>query len=418
MHCEQPALLPRGKENDSELTDSNMADEFVNTRMIDKLRWSLPWLVRYPGWRLGEMARRTPDTSRHLIFVVANHFEPGLGDEALRRLEKWCELARATGDVVKDHDGTPFRHTNFFPAEQYERPLLTMLADLQRAGYGEVEIHFHHGIDRPDTAENTKYMLETFRDILAEDHRCLSRESSMSPPKYGFVHGNWALANSAGGRFCGVDSEMQILADTGCYADFTLPSVPFQSQVPRINAIYQCGGSLDKRRPHRHGPGVKIGDELRLPVIFNGPLVFDWSRRVKGLPVPRLEDGALAQNYPLSMQRFNGWKSAAIGVNGRPDWTFVKLYSHAFFTADQDAMIGEQMRRFMGEVMNEADRSGFKVHFASAREAFNMVVAAVEGKNGDPNSFRDYKLRQIMQEQSAVTEARGGTGARIKLTLR
>jgi hypothetical protein len=301
-----------------------MADDFVNTKFSEKLKWSLPWLLRYPAWRAGQLRRNSASNGHtHLIFVVANHFEPGSDDEALRRLDKWCALARATGDAIRDHDGTPFRHTNFFPAEQYERPLLQRLAELQADGYGEVEIHFHHGVDRPDTTENTRYMLTTFRDLLAEEHKCLSREHISALPKYGFVHGNWALANSAGGRFCGVDSEMQILADTGCYADFTLPSVPFQSQVPRINAIYQCGHPLTEAKPHRSGPSVKVGDTLSLPIIFNGPLVFDWTRRVYGLPMPRIEDGALAGNYPLSMHRFNGWRSAAIGVQGRPEWIFI-----------------------------------------------------------------------------------------------
>ncbi len=263
-----------------------MADDFVNTKMIDKVRWSLPWLLRYPLWRVAKQFRNSPVVGpQHLIFVVANHFEPGLGLEALRRLDKWCALARATGDAFRDHDGTHFRHTNFFPAEQYERPLLNQLAELQADGYGEVEVHLHHGVERPDTPENTRRALATFRDLLAEEHKCLSREHESAQPKYGFVHGNWALANSAGGRFCGVDSEMQILADTGCYADFTLPSVPFQSQVPRINAIYQCGNPLTEAKPHRSGPSLKVGDEMRLPVIFNGPLVFDWTRRV--LPVTR-----------------------------------------------------------------------------------------------------------------------------------
>lgn len=380
-----------------------MADDFVNTTFPDKVRWSLPWLLRYPAWRAGEFISRpkSSDGPNHLIFLVANHFEPGLGDVAMARLEKWCELARATGDAIRDHDGTPFRHTNFFPAEQYERPLLEMLSGLQADGYGEVEIHLHHGVDHPDTAENTRHMLETFRDVLAEEHKCLARKNSTSQPKYGFVHGNWALANSAGGRFCGVDSEMQILADTGCYADFTLPSVPFQSQVPRINAIYQCDNSFAEARPHRSGPGLKVGDALSLPIIFTGPLVFDWRRRVRGLPIPRLEDGALAQNYPLNMNRFNRWRSAGIGVKGRPNWNFIKLYSHGFFDADQDAMIGEQMKRFMCEVLETAERTGeFKVHFASAREAFNMVVAAVEGQQGEPGVYRDYQLRQIMREQT------------------
>jgi len=368
--------------------------------IFKKIRYSLSWLLRYPAWRAREWASRDDlHTPTHLIFLVANHFEPAMDDSGLVQLEHWRRLARSTGDAVRDHDGTPFRHTNFFPAEQYERRRLEMISDLQTEGFGEVEVHLHHGVDKPDTAENARRVLEGFRDVLAEEHKCLSRERPSDSPKYAFVHGNWALANSAGGRFCGVDNEMQILADTGCYADFTLPSVPFQSQVPRINAIYQCGYDLDQARPHRSGPNLKVGQEPRLPIIFTGPLVFDWTRRVRGLPIPRIDDGALAQNYPLSLHRFDRWCSARIGVHGRPEWHFIKLFSHGFFGWDQDIMIGEQLKRFMGEVMELAEQTGrFKIHFASAREAFNMVMAAVDGHEGNPNQYRDYRLRQIMKE--------------------
>jgi hypothetical protein len=162
---------------------------------------------------------------------------------------------------------------------------------------------------------------------------------------------------------------MQILADTGCYADFTLPSAPDQSQVPRINAIYQCDNPLNESRPHRSGTGLKVGDKPTLPIILTGPLVFDWSRRLHGLPVPRLDDGALAQNYALSMGRLLRWRNAHISVEGRPEWIFIKLYSHGFFEWDQDAMIGEQLKRFMNEALELGERTGaFKIHFASARE--------------------------------------------------
>src|SRR6266496_5697473 len=288
------------------------------TRSLQKLKWSLPWLTRYPFWRLTEILSRSGVSRRpiHLIFLVANHFEPAIGNEGLVQLEKWCKLARATGDAIRDHDGTPFRHTNFFPAEQYEPRRLEMLASMQSEGFGEVEIHFHHGVDRPDNADNTRRVLRNFRDVLVEEHKCLSRETVHSTPMYAFVHGNWALANSAGGRYCGVDSEMQILAETGCYADFTLPSAPDQSQVPKINAIYQCGHPLSEAKPHRSGPNLKIGDKPILPIIFTGPLVFDWSRRLRGLPVPRVDDGALAQNYSLSLDRLNRWRNAHISVEG------------------------------------------------------------------------------------------------------
>lgn len=377
--------------------------ELANVKFSNKLRWSLPWLVRYPFWRLNQVFRALGEESHatHVIFLVTNHFEPGIGELGLKRVEEWCRLARDTGNSIRDHDSTPFRHTNFYPAEQYDKRLLELLSELQADGYGEVEIHLHHGVGSPDTPENTKSALIEFRDILAQEHKCLSREKSDATPRYAFVHGNWALANSAGGRFCGVDSEMQILHDTGCYADFTLPSVPYQSQVPRINAIYECGHRLDEAVPHRSGPDVSVGRMPQLPIIFTGPLVFNWKRRIRGLPIPRVDDGVLAKNYASDIDRFHRWFGAGISVHGRPEWVFVKLYSHGFFTWDQDSMIGESLKRFMGEVFELADRTGkFRIHFASAREAYNMVVAAVDGAKGDPNAYRDYRLTQIMSEKS------------------
>src|SRR3982751_1918377 len=235
--------------------------------ILEKLRWSLPWLSRYPFWRARELARRAsaPPPPAHLIIVVANHFEPAVTEDGLPQLEQWCKLARSTGDAVRDHDGTPFRHTNFFPAEQYERRRIEMIADLQADGFGEVEVHFHHGIEKPDTAENTRQMLSDFRDRLAEDHRLLSRQNSEGSPRYAFVHGNWALANSAGGRFCGVDGEMQTLAETGCYADMTLPSTPSPAQISKINSLYECDLPLSERAPHRRGRNLRAG---QAPSVF------------------------------------------------------------------------------------------------------------------------------------------------------
>jgi hypothetical protein len=381
--------------------------------MFQKLAWSLPWLVRYPFWRAGELLTRGFDSESqtHLIFIVANHFEPAWsrngGQMDLRtqmlRLDDWCKKAQALGDAVRDSDGTPFRHTNFYPGEQYHKPLLDRLAALQADGFGEVEIHLHHGVDRPDTPENLRRVLTEFRDVLAEDHKCLSTVNGSGPPKYAFVHGNWALANSSGGRFCGVDSEMQILAETGCYADFTLPAAPNQAQVPRVNAIYQCGHSLEQRSPHRSGPRVRVGSSPALPIIFTGPLVFNWKRRIHGVPVPRLDDGVLTANYAPDLARLERWRRARIGVKGMGAWVFIKLTCHGFVPEDQAAMIGDPMRRFLEETIALGDRTGhFKVHFATAREAFNMVLAASEQLRGEPGNYRNYRLRQIMEADKIV----------------
>jgi hypothetical protein len=375
------------------------------TSYLTKLKWNLPWLVRYPFERLANRLQQNAFEKKHIIFTVADHFEPSWSanglldlDSQLRRLDEWHITARKTGESLIDADGTKFRHTNFYPAEQYDKRILDKMAHLQAEGLGETEIHLHHGVDAPDTAENLRRVLTGFRDCLADEHKLLSRFDGKGNPKYAFVHGNLALANSCGGRFCGVDDEMQILADTGCYADMTLASAPDESQVAMINKIYECGFPLTEKIPHRRGKSLETGrNHLQLPMILTGPLVFNWTRTIKGLPVPRLEDGALVNNQPMDLARFNRWKNANITVKGRTDWIFVKLYCHGFFDHDQSACIGEDVCQFFGKIIETGEKTGdYKVHFASAREAANMVFAAVDGKKGTPGDFRDYRLKTIM----------------------
>ncbi|MEP6946330.1 MAG: hypothetical protein ABJA02_10465 [Acidobacteriota bacterium] len=370
-----------------------------------KLKWNLPWLVRYPFVRFAAILEQTAFERKHVIFTIADHFEPSWSPNGLlghkdqmRKLEAYLVLARKTGDAVRDADGTKFRHTNFYPAEQYHPEILDIMAEMQSEGIGEVEVHLHHGVDKPDTAENLRSVLVDFRDTLAERHKCLSRMDGVGIPMYAFVHGNLALANSCGGRFCGVDNEMQILKETGCYADMTLPSAPDQSQVAMINAIYESGLPLDEAVPHRKGRRVSVnGKQPQLPLIFTGPLVFNWTRTINGIPFPRIDDGALAANQPADIARLNRWLSANITVAGRSDWVFVKLYCHGFFDHDISKSIGEDAQAFFSEIIDHGAGAGnFDVHFASAREAFNMASAAIDGRVGKPGEYRDYKLKAIM----------------------
>jgi len=372
-----------------------------------KLKWNLPWLVRYPWVRFSSLLESTAFEKKHVIITVANHFEPSWSESGLldhnsqvKRLKQYRELAQTIGNAVRDVDGTRFRHTNFYPAEQYHPDILEIMAEMQGDGLGEVEVHLHHGIERPDTAENLERQLVEFRDVLVERHRCLSRTISDDQPKYAFVHGNLALANSCGGRFCGVDNEMEILERTGCYADMTLPSAPDQSQVRTINQIYECAHSLSEAVPHRDG--IRLGTnraQPQLPLIMQGPLVFNWTRTIKGIPVPRVEDGALAANQGLDGSRFKRWMSANVSVAGRTDLVFIKLYCHGFFDRDQSVSIGEDARRFFGDLVEQGEKTGkYAIHFATAREAFNIAMAAAVGLTGDPHKHRDHILRPIMKE--------------------
>ena len=378
--------------------------------LLTKLTWNLPWLVRYPFVRTKSFLEQTAFEKKHIIITVANHFEPAWGENGdldhktqIKRLRAYHKMARETGESVRDIDGTKFRHTNFYPAEQYHPEILDIMSEMQAEGLGEVEVHLHHGVERPDTPENLRETLVEFRDTLAERHKCLSTMKGSDTPMYAFVHGNLALANSCGGRFCGVDNEMEILRDTGCYADMTLPSAPDQSQVAVINRIYECGLPFDQAAPHRRAMAPHSnGSGPQLPLIFTGPLTFNWTRRIKGLPVPRIDDGALTANQRLDVARFDRWRSANVTVGGRSDLIFVKLYCHGFFDRDQSSCIGEGAKRFFGEMIEQSAKSdAYTIHFASARESFNIAMAAIEGRRGDPNAYRDNKLETIMRNSAS-----------------
>lgn len=386
--------------------------------ILNKIRTNLPWLARYPFERTANMLSGNLFERKHVIFTIANHFEPSWSRSGhvdagtqRRRMQEWMTVARATGASLSDADGSRFRHTYFYPGEQYDEVILDMLAELQSEGLGETEVHLHHGLEGPDSPDSLRSQLTGFRDVLADRHRLLSRMPGDETPRYAFVHGNLALANSMGGKFCGVDEEMQILAETGCYADMTLPSAPTEAQVPVINKIYECALPIGERAPHRRGNRIGVGTRRpTLPLMVAGPLVINWGRRVGGVPLPGLEDGALTRNQPYGPERFRRWKDANITVAGRPDWIFVKLYCHGFFSGDMEICAGEQARKFFSELVELGEASGdYRVHFATAREFVNMIFAAADGKSGNPYEFRDYRLRTIMS-QSVIEKKCSATG--------
>ena len=366
-----------------------------------------------PGYFRQRLTRRVPRGPVHLMITLANHFEPSIvpedgmsrvpNDEQERRVDMWCREYPRLADAWRDNDGYPFVHTYFYPAEQYDRSLIQQLAEHCHEGWGEIEIHLHHGIAEPDTSENTRRELLEFRDALASEHGCLSYFDGVGDPKYAFVHGNFALANSAGGRFCGVDEEMQILADTGCYADLTLPAASFHpAQTAKINSLYQCAFPLDRRAPHTRGRDLERGRALEsAPLIVQGPLMLRWfpSRsRMLGI-----ENGAITRRNPLSLTRLRLWKQAAISVRGKPDWLFIKLHCHGMDPTQYDVVLGEPMREFLRELVEGAGQRDEVLHFVSGREMVNIIFAACDGREGNPGEYRDYRLKRIQARSSEST---------------
>jgi parallel beta-helix repeat protein len=335
------------------------------------------------------------DRSVHLLLCIADHFEPQNGepsaDVALSRVQRWQREYPANLGMFRDSDGRPPRHSFFYPLEQYEEQEMNGIVDLCRRGFGEVEVHLHHD---HDTSENLRRRLTEYKRLLAFKHGMLSRRRGSNDILYGFIHGNWALDNSRpDGRWCGVNNELDILRETGCYADFTLPSFPSPTQTRKINSIYYA--TDDPNRPRSHDGGVDAGaavaprDSL---MLIQGPLLFDWRRKKWGA-IPRVENGCLQANQVPTMARLDLWLRAGVRIPTRPDWYFVKLHTHGAPEANAAMLLGEPMRRFHAGLASRAEQdSHFRYHYVTAREMYNLVKAAESGWSGDVVDALDFEL--------------------------
>jgi hypothetical protein len=275
--------------------------------------------------------------------------------------------------------------------EQYDADHIDALADLCRSGFGEVEVHLHHD---DDTSENLRTQLLSFKEILSQRHGMLSHHRETGEVAYGFIHGNWALDNSnPHGHYCGVNNELDILRETGCYADFTLPCAPERAQTRTINSIYYAVD--DPQRPMSHNTGTLAGSAPPPPdslLLIQGPLVLDWQHRKWGV-VPRVENGCIQGNQPASIERLPQWLKARVQVPSRPDWFFVKLHTHGAPEENQAALLGEPMVRFHQALADLARTNRhFHFHYVTAREMFNLVKAAEQGWTGSVAGARDYEL--------------------------
>jgi len=342
------------------------------------------------------LQRRRPraDEPVHVILCITDHYEPKWGkaapDVASARVETWLrEYPRQLGRF-RDSDGRPPRYSFFYPFDEYEPEYLDRLGDLCRQGYGEVEIHLHHD---KDTATSLRETLLTFRDILVERHGLLSRHKETGAIAYAFIHGNWALCNSKHGLWCGVNDELTVLRETGCYADFTFPSSPDLAQPPLINCHWYARDGGD--RPAAHHRGWPVGtckppaDSL---LLISGPLLLDWNDRKWGI-MPHVENSCLQATQPPSMARLDNWLRARVQVPARPDWFFVKLHAHGAPEESHAALLGTPMVAFHEGLARRArDNANFHFHYVTAREMYNLVRAAESGWQGTVDEARDFQL--------------------------
>jgi hypothetical protein len=136
--------------------------------------------------------------------------------------------------------------------------------------------------------------------------------------------------------------------------------------------------------------------------MIQGPLCLNFGQRAKGFPLPKIENSALTSAYPPTLARLKLWQQAAITVEGRPEWVFIKLHCHGMDPTDREAMLGRQIQRFLQDLVKDSRASGqYALHFTTAREMANIILAACDERNGNPGDYRDYRLKLIKPAKAA-----------------
>ena len=356
-------------------------------RIADK---RLHWV---PGWLL-DRARKAyhprPSGTRHLLFALCDHYEPLHGEgtsltTGLERVARWRRRYPELAGGFRDASGRHPRHSFFFPGEQYDPTLIEPIAEMVEMGLGEMEIHLHH---ENDTRQSLRSSLEKTIAALA-NHGLVPQ--LRGKPAWAFIHGNWCLANARrDGRMCGVDDELPLLHELGCYADFTFPAARDESQPGIVNAIYYPRGYVSRRRAYEDAERVRVGSpRLERLMLIQGPLAL--SRR-PGTARIRIDGGSLDWSDPPTADRLRTWVRQGVSVEGRPEWVFVKVHTHGAIERNADVLLGDAMLRFHEALAEYNDGRLWKLHYVSAREMYNLARAAMDGQAAHPEQLLDYEV--------------------------
>jgi hypothetical protein len=341
------------------------------------------WLPAYIVWALTPSEAAGGPT--HIFLLCTDHYEPG---RYYGHVERWVNEYPAFANQHRDANGRPVQHTWFYPIEQPIDRNVDGLKKLVTGGFGEVELHLHHGNDTMDSAR------QRFQTGIAWLQRWGFLKGIDGNTHFAFIHGVWALDNSEDhASACGVNRELQLLRELGCFADYTFPSINVAPQPAMVNSIYMATDD-DRPKSYNHGVPLQLGVKPEGDLmIFEGPLLLAASAKAMHL-FADVEDGNIHPVDPAGPKRVERWMRSRIHVKGRPNWQFIKVHGHG---AEDNPNIDEWIGPHFGAALSYLERayndgSRYVLHYVTAREAYNLVRAAVDGKTGDPRQYYDYVI--------------------------
>jgi hypothetical protein len=349
------------------------------------------WLKSYIKDRCQAAFRPRPE---RVWVMFADHFEPLWGQAsekiAIERTARWASGWPRIASKFCDSLGRPPQYTFFYPEEEYRPHLLDPLQSLAEAGIADVEVHLHHD---GEGEQNFVDRIGCFTETLLARHGLLRKLAGRIV--FGFIHGNWALDNSRpDGRMCGLNNELTLLRNLGCYADFTMPSAGSPTQASFINSIYWA--TDDPCAPKSYDTGVPVvpgrrgsGDLLMIP----GPLGWRWAERV----LPRLENGELACYDLPTPSRIKRWLELAprIGTD-----VFLKLHTHGAQERHSSALLSGGLEAGVKLLIEECSRAHYQLYFVSAWEMRQAIAAIEAGQRFVPSADGD--IQGVLPPEASI----------------
>ena len=334
------------------------------------VRNSQIWFPGYVRERFSRLWQHPQPALRNIWVTMADHYEPRWERADFQTAQAGVGLWRSAWPTIArrclpDSVGNLPVYTYFFPEEEYDPRLVEPLAEMARQGIADLEVHIHHDGEGP---ENFIERIARFCEVLHRDHGLLRlRNGALT---FGFIHGNWALDNSrSDGRCCGLNDEIRILRDLGCYADFTMPSGDSSTQARMVNTIYYCTDDPNVPKSYDQGVRVRIGGEVEGDLLMiPGPLGIRWRDRL----LPRMETGELAGNNVATPYRVRRWIDLAprIGENA-----FLKLYTHGAQEKNSAVLLNGGLESAFNRLVAEAFRRDCKLYFVSAWQMYQAIQA-------------------------------------------
>jgi hypothetical protein len=335
------------------------------------------WLPGYLQSRFRQWSSRSSGPKR-VWLAVADHFEPfgnGVDDtEAAGRVALWSREWPMIAARHRDSAGRPPRHTFFYPEEEYRPHLIEALAEMTKAGIADVEVHIHHdGEGERDFVDR----VSGFQETLFYKHGLLRRHEGKIA--FGFIHGNFALDNSLpGGRWCGLNNEITLLQELGCYADFTMPSGDSPTQAHTLNTIYWAVDDPARPKSYDFGMPLTASRPHNGLLMIPGPFGIRWHERL----VPRLEKGEIASYDLPTRYRCRRWFDLAPRVGND---ILIKLYTHGCQERHSAALLqGGGLDALFEAVQAECRIREWPFFFVSCWEMYQAVDAIAKQMDLEP----------------------------------